>query len=607
MSAGLVLNRTRQVPAEDTPAFGAIAERFRRGGDLERAVALCRDGLAKFPNHMSARVTLGWALLDLGKYDDAQAELEQVLRRAPDNLAAIRGLAQLHERAENAVMLPLDGPGAWPPEAETIESAASAAAEASAADASVAPAEPVKKEEESVGSAADLIVTGRAPAVEVPASFAPVALTSAAEMTSAVPTPEIAAPVATVVEAVAKAAEPAKRGGLLPIQMQPSRVVRPQTFESVVDDEMPVPQEPAAAAQAPKLDEAAKSDVIVAAPDVAAAVAPTTAPVVEAVAIASIQTVAEAAEPHASVAPAVVGASFAASTTVEPVVNEPVADVSTFARASEPVVDEAVADVSTFALASDAIVDEPIAASGLTGFAGEAEFALEPVLDDYIAPPADAISAAPEFALAADAPELQQPLSLEDAAQALEHAEAQPLLQSVLDEPVAPAAPVEFASILDQLASRGEAAVEAAAVEPFVEAAEAVSAEPVIQAAVEAPVADVVAHPAIEPVVDVEVDATAFHLTAPVASDLIAAEQGHGTELEEVALVPEGVLAFDFETPAPVVEPEPVVVAEIAKPVLAEVVSIAARRNAARLVVLERFLNRVEARRTEVAAQLLAG
>src|SRR5580765_58824 len=101
--AGILLNRSRQVPAEDTPAFGGIAERFRRGGDLDRAIALCREGLKKFPDQLSARVTLGWSLLDKGEYDAARAELEQVLRRAPDNLAAIRGLAELHGREDHAM------------------------------------------------------------------------------------------------------------------------------------------------------------------------------------------------------------------------------------------------------------------------------------------------------------------------------------------------------------------------------------------------------------------------------------------------------------------------------------------------------------------------
>lgn len=101
--AGILLNRNRQVPAEETPAFGGIAERFRRAGDLDRAIALCRDGLQRFPEQLSARVTLGWALLDKGQYDAARAELEQVLRKAPDNLAAIRGLAELHDRSEGAM------------------------------------------------------------------------------------------------------------------------------------------------------------------------------------------------------------------------------------------------------------------------------------------------------------------------------------------------------------------------------------------------------------------------------------------------------------------------------------------------------------------------
>ena len=121
--AGIGLNRSRQAPAQDTPSFGAIAERFRRAGDLDRAIALCEEGLKKFPNQLSARVTLGWALLDKGEYDLARQELERVIRRAPDNLAAIRGLAELHDRAEHAVT-GLDSNGVWTPPEELSDEAA---------------------------------------------------------------------------------------------------------------------------------------------------------------------------------------------------------------------------------------------------------------------------------------------------------------------------------------------------------------------------------------------------------------------------------------------------------------------------------------------------
>lgn len=88
------LDRQSSGPA----GFGVIAERFRRAGQPERAAALCREGLEKFPDHLSARVTLGWSLLDMGEHREAFDQLKSVLKRAPDNLAAIRGLAELHER-----------------------------------------------------------------------------------------------------------------------------------------------------------------------------------------------------------------------------------------------------------------------------------------------------------------------------------------------------------------------------------------------------------------------------------------------------------------------------------------------------------------------------
>jgi tetratricopeptide (TPR) repeat protein len=100
MAMALMTGSRRNHALQDTATFAHVAERFRRAGDLHRAVALCRDGLKKFPTHVSARVTLGLALLDLAQYSQARAELQQALKRAPDNLAAIRGLAQLHDHPD---------------------------------------------------------------------------------------------------------------------------------------------------------------------------------------------------------------------------------------------------------------------------------------------------------------------------------------------------------------------------------------------------------------------------------------------------------------------------------------------------------------------------
>jgi tetratricopeptide (TPR) repeat protein len=79
-------------------AFAQLAEEYRRAGDYQEAVKYCRTGLARHPSYLSARVTLGRSLTELGELDDAVREFDLVLRSAPDNLAAIRGIAEIHHR-----------------------------------------------------------------------------------------------------------------------------------------------------------------------------------------------------------------------------------------------------------------------------------------------------------------------------------------------------------------------------------------------------------------------------------------------------------------------------------------------------------------------------
>lgn len=89
----------RRVQADPASiAFAQLAEEYRRAGNYDEAVRTCRLGLARHPGYLSARVTLGRALLELESLDEAQQELEFVLRAAPENLAAIRGMAEIHHR-----------------------------------------------------------------------------------------------------------------------------------------------------------------------------------------------------------------------------------------------------------------------------------------------------------------------------------------------------------------------------------------------------------------------------------------------------------------------------------------------------------------------------
>jgi tetratricopeptide (TPR) repeat protein len=88
--------RVRQDPA--SIAFAALAEEYRKLGRFADAVDTCRRGLARHPSYLSARVTLGRALAALDQHEAAAGEFEAVLRAAPENLLARKGLAEVFRR-----------------------------------------------------------------------------------------------------------------------------------------------------------------------------------------------------------------------------------------------------------------------------------------------------------------------------------------------------------------------------------------------------------------------------------------------------------------------------------------------------------------------------
>ncbi len=79
-------------------AFAQLAEEYRRAGRLADAVSVCRQGLIAHPAYLSARITLGRSLLALDQLEAAAEELSSVLDAFPDNLTAIRALAETRLR-----------------------------------------------------------------------------------------------------------------------------------------------------------------------------------------------------------------------------------------------------------------------------------------------------------------------------------------------------------------------------------------------------------------------------------------------------------------------------------------------------------------------------
>jgi tetratricopeptide (TPR) repeat protein len=90
--------RRRVLKDKASIAFAQLAEEYRRAGRFQEAIDTCRTGLSHHPGYLSAHVTLGRALIETGELQPAEDELRRVLTAAPENLAAIKGLADIHHR-----------------------------------------------------------------------------------------------------------------------------------------------------------------------------------------------------------------------------------------------------------------------------------------------------------------------------------------------------------------------------------------------------------------------------------------------------------------------------------------------------------------------------
>jgi tetratricopeptide (TPR) repeat protein len=90
--------REAAIRAGDGP--GAVEIGVNRAGVLlgdqraDEAEAVLRDLLARAPDHVGVRLTLGDALQRQGRFDEARAAFSSALERAPGNVVALRGLVK---------------------------------------------------------------------------------------------------------------------------------------------------------------------------------------------------------------------------------------------------------------------------------------------------------------------------------------------------------------------------------------------------------------------------------------------------------------------------------------------------------------------------------
>mgnify|MGYP001556625094 CR=1 FL=1 len=83
--------------------FAPLANEYRKAGDADLAIELCRTYLPQQPGHMSGYIVYGQALHDAGQTEESAAVFKQALSLDPENIIALRHLGDISRNAGDNV------------------------------------------------------------------------------------------------------------------------------------------------------------------------------------------------------------------------------------------------------------------------------------------------------------------------------------------------------------------------------------------------------------------------------------------------------------------------------------------------------------------------
>src|SRR3954468_8002551 len=75
--------------------FAPLANEYRKVGDFDQAIFICQEYLPQQPGHMSGHIVFGQALFEAKRLPEAKTVFETALSLDPENLIALRHLADI--------------------------------------------------------------------------------------------------------------------------------------------------------------------------------------------------------------------------------------------------------------------------------------------------------------------------------------------------------------------------------------------------------------------------------------------------------------------------------------------------------------------------------
>lgn len=93
--SNLINDLLAQFAANPRRVFARLANEYRKAGDYQSAIDICRTHVPLVPTYISGHIVLGQSLFESGQFDDARSAFETALSLDPENLIALRHLGDI--------------------------------------------------------------------------------------------------------------------------------------------------------------------------------------------------------------------------------------------------------------------------------------------------------------------------------------------------------------------------------------------------------------------------------------------------------------------------------------------------------------------------------